>query len=115
MDAVMTGLLLAVGVYAAAGDDGHIRICADVKVVVHEIVHIPVRHTGGDEDGFTLRLRQHVDDEAGRILFGVDFDVCARLTGGALAVLADVERALKGALPIGYDAEEHFGNLIHGA
>ena len=33
VDAVVARQLLAVGVYAAAGDDGHVRALADEKVV----------------------------------------------------------------------------------
>ncbi|MPN27681.1 hypothetical protein SDC9_175115 [bioreactor metagenome] len=65
----MARLLFAIRMDAAARDDGDIGTFADVKVVVHQIVHRAVGHAGGDVNHLAAGARLHGDIDARQILF----------------------------------------------
>lgn len=93
VDAVMARRLAVFGVHAAAGHDDDVRILADIKVVVNEIVHAAVRHAGGDGERFALCVRTDADVQPRLVGFLFDADVFAAAHIGALAVLPDAVRA----------------------
>ena len=104
-----------VSVWTPAGHDRHVRVLADVEVVVGQIVHAAVRDARGDGHRFALRARQDADVQPGLILFGFDFDVLGRAPAGAATVFADVERAVELARPVRHHLEQSIQNLIHPA
>ena len=114
VDAVMARRLAVFGVHAAAGHDDDVRILADIKVVVNEIVHAAVRHAGGDGERFALRARTDADVQSRLVGFLFDADVFAAAHIGALAVLPDAVRAAEIGLAAGDQTEQLLGRFIHG-
>ena len=115
VDAVVACLFPAVGVYAAAGDDGHIRALADEKVVVDQIVHAAVGDAGGDGHRLALRARADADVQPRLVGLALDADIFGGLPPGALAVFADVERAGELAVPVRDGLEQALEYIAHHA
>ena len=113
VNTVVASLLLTLTVHAAAGLHGHIGALADVEVVVDQIVHTGVGHTGGDVHGLALCAGLDPDHDAGRTLFVLNGDIFGGLAASALAVLPDVESALSVDGVGGDQAQQFVGDLVH--
>ena len=109
----MPGLLLVVGMDAAARDDDDVGAVLDQKIVVNQVMHAAAGDAGGDIHRLLLRAGADANDDSGVVGLGFDFDVLGGLPAGAAAVLADIEGALENAVPFGNDLEKLIGNLVH--
>ena len=104
---------VATVVDAAAGHNVHVAVLADIEVVVHQVVHVPVGDAGGDGHGLPLGAGLDVDVQAGQVLFGVDLDVLGGLAARAAPVLPDIEGAFKTIFPIGNQFQQFFSHAFH--
>ena len=101
VDAVVPGGLPVFRVDAAARHNGDVGVLAHVKVVVHQVVHVPVGDAGGDGHGLSLGAGEDADVKAGQVLLCLDLDVLRGLAAGAAPVLPDVEGPGEIAVPVG--------------
>ncbi len=106
VDAVVLGGRVALVVDAAAGHDGHVAVLADVERVVHHVLQAGLRDDDGDEHRLALGAGRDVDVDAGVVRLGGDLDVRGRVALHQLPVLADVERAFRHAVDVGYLGEQ---------
>ena len=109
----MGRLALVLGVHAAASHDGHVRAFPHIKIVIDQVVDVPLRHAGRDINRFPLRARADVDHQPRCVGFGLDLDIVSGLAAGALAVFPNIERAFKGAGKIRNHSEQFIGHLVH--
>ena len=94
VDAVMTALVAAGVVDAAARDDLNVAVFADIKVVVDHFGHAALADDDGDVALLALGAGLDADvDAAFAVGLRGDLDVLGGLAGLAAAVLSDVERA----------------------
>ena len=114
VDAVMAGLLRAAVVDAAAGDDGHIAVLTDVKVIVDHVLEAGLGNDDRDVHALVFRAGGNVDVNAGLVFLRDDVDVRGRIAPGELAVGADVIGTLGDAVEVGDLFEQFFLNRIHG-
>ena len=92
--AVMAALVAAGVVDAAAGDDVHVAVLADVEVVVDHLGKAGLADDDGDVALLALCAGLDADDDAALALrLGDDLNMLGGLAGLAAAVLTDVERA----------------------
>ncbi len=91
---VVTGLIAAAVVDAAAGHDVHVAVLTDVEVVVDHFGQARLADNDGDVALLTLRAVENADVNALlAVRLGGDLDMLGALPRLAAAVLADVERA----------------------
>ena len=111
VDAVVLGLLVPGVVDAAAGDDSHVRVVPDIKVVVDHVSQTGLGHNHGDVDGLAPSPLFHGNLDA--LLVGERLNVNER--GGAaldqLSVFADVKRSPRHAVDVGDAGKQVFVNL----
>ena len=94
VDTVVTALVTAGVVDAAACDDVHIAVFADVKVIVDHFSHAAFADDDGNVALLALCAVLDANDDAAFALgLWVDGDVLGGLARFAAAVLSDVERA----------------------
>lgn len=102
MDAVVLRTVAAVGIDAAAGDDCHIGIFSDVKIIVDQVLDTAVRDQRGDVDLFAFGVVLDDDIDARAVRLGFDADVFCILPSGTFRIFADIKsRFRRFALPIG--------------
>ena len=100
VDPVVAGLLRAAVVDAAAGDDGHIAVLADEKVVVDHILETGLGNNDRDVHALVFRAGSNVDVDAGLVFLRDDVDVRGRVAAGELAVGADIIGTLGDAVEV---------------
>ena len=86
---VLAGIAAAV-VDAAAGDDVHVAVLADIEIVVHQLREAGLGDDDGDVDRLMLGAGGDVDVDAGLVGLGVDHDVGGVVPAARAAVFADV-------------------------
>ena len=79
VDAVVAGLLRAAVVDAAAGDDGHIAVLADVKVIVDHVLEAGLGNDDRDVHALVFRAGGDVNVDAGLVFLRDDVDVRGRV------------------------------------
>ena len=112
VDSVVLGIFLAVHMDAAACHDNDVRIFSHIEVVIHQVIHIALGHTGRNIDGF-LCVRLDNDVDAGLSDLWHNVNIFAGLSACAAAVLADVESSLDLTGNIRNHTQQFFGNIIH--
>ena len=98
---------------AAAGDDGHIAVLTDVKVIVDHVLEAGLGNDDRDVHALVFRAGGNVDVNAGLVFLRDDVDVRGRIAPGELAVGADVIGTLGDAVDVGDLFEQFFLNRIH--
>ena len=81
VDAVVAGLLRAAVVDAAAGNDGHIAVLADVKVIVDHVLEAGLGNDDRDVHALVFRAGGDVNVDAGLVFLRDDVDVRSRVAG----------------------------------
>lgn len=113
MDAVVLGFFFPVGMHAAASYYRYVRIVADVKVVIYQVIDVRMGDAGGNVNCFALGFRLDDDVDAGLSVFELIW--IARWTAARrLAVFPDVVSAAGHPGQVGHQLQQVFGNLIHG-
>ena len=106
VNAVVLGFVVAGVVNAASRHDQHVRVLADVEIVVNEVGKSRFGHDDGDVDALALGACLDINVNAGLVRFGDDLNVFGALPHGGLAVEAQAEGALGDGLKAG-DLGEH--------
>ena len=115
MHAVVLGGVAAIIMDAAAGDDVHVAVLADEKVVIHQIGQPALGEQDGDVDILPLGARLDPDVDAGLVLLGGDLNRLGAPPGVQPAVLADVVGPLGGLFQLGDLLEDLPIYLFHQA
>ena len=114
VNSVVARLALAVRVNTASGDNRHIRVLADMKIIIYHIVNIPYGHACGNVDVLLLGAGRDIDIDSSSALLGLNPDILRGAHARALSVLADIERAVKVfSVPVRNFPQDFFRHLIH--
>ena len=90
MDAVVLAVGMAAVVDAASGDDGHIRVFSDEKVVVDHFLETGLIHDHGNIDGFIFCAGENMDIDSIPGFSGFNIN----MAGGVRATLFPLARML---------------------
>ena len=115
VDAVVLGGVTAGVVDAAAGDDVHVAVLADVEVVVDRLGEAGLGEDHGNVDRLLLGAGSDVDVDAGLVGLGVDDDVGGADAAVRFAVLADIVGPHRKTVQIGDLLEELGFQFVHGS
>ena len=112
MNAIVTAILTAAVMDAAASHDVDVNAVGNMKIIVNQVVHTGFGNHNRDRYGFALSARLDIDINAGLILLGYNFDMLGRMADKALAVEPQVECALlRHFLHVCNLLEHHFLNF----
>ena len=112
VDAVVLAVAAAAVVDAAAGDDGHVRALAHIKIVIDHVPEAALGQHHRNMDRFVLRARRDADVDAVLVGLGLDDDMLRVAAEGLFAVGADIHCALSRALHVGDDGEDLLLDLV---
>ena len=98
--AVVLAVLAAAVVDAAAGHDDHVRVLADIEVVVHRLLQAALGEHHGDVHALVFGAGLHMDVDAAAVCLGDDLNVGSAAAARKLAVGPEVIGALGHAVQI---------------
>ena len=109
----MLGGLAAGVVDAAAGNDLHVGIGADVEIVVHQIGKAGLGHDDRNVEGLLLGAGGNVDVDTRLVLLALNDDIGGVGAALQLAVFADIVGALRNLFQIRDFLQQNLINAVH--
>ena len=113
MDAVVGGFLGPGAVDAAARDDDHIGVFANIEVIIDQVLETGLADHHGDVDAFIPGAGGDDNINAGFIGFGDDIDVGGGIAPGGGAVGADIVGPDGQAVEIGDLFQQSFLDFVN--
>ena len=108
----MFGVLAAAVVDAAAGDDEHVAVFADVEVVVDRFLQAGGADDDGNVHALVFGAGSDADVDARTVGLGTDFDVGGVGASRQLPVGAEIVRARRDFVQIGHLRQQAFLDLV---
>ena len=99
--------------HAAARYNGNVGALTDIKIVVHQVVHVAVGDTSGNINLFTGSARLNPDIDTGFIGFGDNLHIAGGFPSGTGAVLPNIVSAVGFPEQIGNHFQQLFCHVFH--
>ena len=113
VDPVVPGLPFSIGMDTTAGNYRHIRSGSNVKVIIYQVIHITVGHTGGNIYCLPLSFGINADINSRLVRLCDDVNVRRGAPAGHLAVCPYIVGALRHAVKVRHLFQYSLLYLIH--